>query len=67
VGESESDAGYTATLADWELTTYREKLEDVLGQAELPKLSRPRTELQAQLAAVLAEQAERTGSGDAQP
>jgi hypothetical protein len=63
----ESDAGYAATLADWELTAYREKLEDVLGQAELPKLSRPRTELQAQLAAVLAEQAERTGSGDAQP
>jgi hypothetical protein len=63
----ESDAGYTATLTDWELTVYREKLEDVLGQAELPKLSRPRKELQAQLAAVLAEQAERTGSGDAQP
>jgi hypothetical protein len=44
VGESESDAGYAATLADWELTTYREKLEDVLEQAELPELSRPRTE-----------------------
>jgi hypothetical protein len=63
----ESDAAYTATLADWELTTYREKLEDVLGQAELPWLSRPRAELQAQLAAVLTEQAGRTGSGDAQP
>jgi hypothetical protein len=62
----ESDAGYTATLADWELTVYREKLEDVLGQAELPMLSRPREELQAQLAAVVAEQAGRTGSGDAQ-
>jgi hypothetical protein len=63
----ESDAGYTATLADWELTAYREKLEDVLGHAELPELSRPREELQAQLAAVLAELAGRTGSGDAQP
>jgi hypothetical protein len=63
----ESDAGYAATLADWELATYREKLEETLGQAELPRLSRPREELQAQLAAVLAEQAERTGSGDAQP
>jgi hypothetical protein len=63
----ESDAGYAATLTDWELTAYREKLEETLGQAELPKLSRPRAELQAQLAAVLAEQAERTGSADAQP
>jgi hypothetical protein len=63
----ESDAGYTATLTDWELTVYREKLEETLGQAELPWGSRPREELQAQLAAVLAEQAERTGSGDAQP
>jgi hypothetical protein len=63
----ESDAGYAATLADWELTTYREKLEETLGQAELPELSRPRAELQAQLAAVLAKQAERTGSADAQP
>jgi hypothetical protein len=63
----ESDAAYAATLADWELATYREKLEETLGQAELPRLSRPRAELQAQLAAVLAEQAERTGSGDAQP
>jgi hypothetical protein len=63
----ESDPGYAATLTDWELTVYREKLEETLGQAELPRLSRPRAELQAQLAAVLAEQAERTGSGDAQP
>jgi hypothetical protein len=63
----ESDAGYTATLTDWELTAYREKLEETLGQAELPRLSRPREELQAQLAAVAAEQAERTGSADAQP
>jgi hypothetical protein len=63
----ESDAGYTAALTDWELTVYREKLEETLGQAELPRLSRPREELQAQLAAVVAEQAERTGSGDARP
>lgn len=61
----ESDAGYTATLADRELTAYREKLEETLALAELPRLSRPREELQAQLAAVLAEQAERAGSGDA--
>ena len=63
----ESDAGYAATLADWELAAYRERLEETLGQAELPWLSRPREELQAQLAAVVSEQAERTGSGDAQP
>jgi transposase len=63
----ESDAAYAAALADWELTAYREKLEETLALAELPRLSRPREELQAQLATVLAEQAERTGSGDAQP
>jgi hypothetical protein len=63
----ESDAGYTATLTDRELAMYRERLEETLALAELPKLSLPREELQAQLAAVLAEQAERTGSGDAQP
>jgi hypothetical protein len=63
----ESDADYTAALTDRELTAYREKLEETLALAELPKLSRPREELQAQLAAVLAELAERTGSGDAQP
>jgi hypothetical protein len=65
----ESDAGYAAALADWELTAYRERLEETLALAELPKISRPRAELQAQLAAVLAEQAERgqAGSADAQP
>jgi transposase len=63
----ESDAAYAAALADWELTAYREKLEETLALAELPRLSRPREELQAQLATVLAEQAERTGSADAQP
>jgi hypothetical protein len=63
----ESDADYMATLTDWELTDYRETLAWTLAQAELPRLSLPREELQAQLAAVLAEQAERTGSGDAQP
>jgi hypothetical protein len=63
----ESDAGYTAALADWELTVHREKLEETLALAELPWLSRPRQELHAQLAAVVAEQAGRTGSGDAQP
>jgi hypothetical protein len=63
----ESDADYAAALTDWELTTYREKLESVLRQAELPWGSLPREELHAQLAAVVAEQAERIGSGDAQP
>jgi hypothetical protein len=65
----ESDADYTASLADWELTAYRERLEETLALAELPKLSRPREELQAQLATVLAEQAERgrVGSADAHP
>jgi hypothetical protein len=39
----ESDADYAATLADWELTVYREKLEDVLGQADdlLPSPAHP--------------------------
>jgi hypothetical protein len=55
----ESDAGYAAGLADWELTAYRERLEETLALAELPKLSRSREELEAQLATVLAEQAER--------
>jgi hypothetical protein len=63
----ESDAEYTASLTDRELTVYREKLEETLALAELPKFSRPREELQAQLTAVLAEQAQRTGSGDARP
>jgi predicted secreted Zn-dependent protease len=55
----ESDADYAASLADWELTAYRERLEETLALAELPKLSRPREELQAQLDEVLAEQSER--------
>jgi hypothetical protein len=63
----ENDAGYMATLTDWELNDYRETLEWTLAQAELPKLSLPREELQAQLAVIAAEQARRTGSGDAQP
>ncbi|MDQ2816421.1 MAG: hypothetical protein M3Z75_32425 [Actinomycetota bacterium] len=63
----ESDAGYMATLTDRELNDYRETLEWTLAQAQLPKLSLPREELQAQLAPVLAELARRTGSGDAQP
>jgi hypothetical protein len=65
----ESDADYTAALADWELTAYRERLEETLALAELPKLSRSREELAAQLATVLAEQAERgqVGSADAKP
>jgi hypothetical protein len=63
----ESDAGYTAALADWELTAYRESLEERLTQAELPVTSLPRQELQEQLATVLAEQAKRIGSADAQP
>jgi hypothetical protein len=65
VGEGESDADYMATLTDRELNEYRETLEWTLAQAELPRLSRPREELQAQLAAILAELAGRTGSGDA--
>ena len=65
MGERESDAGYLAALTDRELNEYRETLEWTLAQAELPRLSRPRAELQAQLAAVVAEQAGRTGSGDA--
>ena len=63
----ESDAAYLATLTGRELDDYRETLEWTLAQAELPKLSLPRAELQAQLAIILAEQARRTGSGDAQP
>jgi hypothetical protein len=63
----ESDAAYMATLTDWELNDYRETLEWTLAQAELPKSSRPREELQANLAVIAAEQARRTGSGDAQP
>jgi hypothetical protein len=65
----ESDAGYAAALADWELTAYRERLENRLAQAELSGGSLPREELQAQLATVLAEQTEReqVGSADAQP
>jgi hypothetical protein len=56
----ESDADYAAALADWELAAYRERLEETLALAELPKISRSREELEAQLATVLAEQAERT-------
>ena len=65
----ESDADYAAALADWELTAYRERLENRLAQAELPWGSLPREELQAQLATVLTEQAGRgrIGSADAQP
>jgi hypothetical protein len=63
----ESNADYVATLADWELTTYCEKLLETLALDELPMLSRSRAELQAQLDEVLAEQAKRTGSCDAQP
>jgi hypothetical protein len=63
----ESDADYAAGLADWELTAYRERLEETLALAELPVTSLPREELQRQLSAVLAEQAERIGSDDAQP
>jgi hypothetical protein len=46
-------------MADWELTEYRKGLEDALAQAEVPKYYLPREQLQAQLATVLAEQAER--------
>jgi hypothetical protein len=56
-----------AILTDRELNDYRETLEWTLAQAELPKSSRPREELQANLAVIAAEQARRTGSGDAQP
>ena len=48
-----------AGMDEWELTAYRESLEAALAQAELPKLSVPREELQKQLGEVLAEQAER--------
>jgi hypothetical protein len=48
-----------ADMDDRSLGKYREKLETVLAQAELPKLSVPREELQKQLGEVLAEQAER--------
>jgi hypothetical protein len=54
---------------DWALTKYRESLETALAQAELPKYSLPREQLQEQLETVLAEQAEREriGSADAHP
>jgi hypothetical protein len=61
------DANEVTALADWELTAYRESLEGRLTQAELPVTSLPREELQEQLATVLAEQAKRVGSADAQP
>jgi hypothetical protein len=48
-------------MTDWELARYREKLEDVLAQAEVPKYYLPREQLQEQLAAVLAEQDARAG------
>jgi hypothetical protein len=63
VGESNADD--VTTLADWELTTYYEKLLETLALDELSMLSRSRAELQAQLDEVLAEQTRRTGSGDA--
>jgi hypothetical protein len=51
--------------AEWALTTYRESLETALAQAELPKYTLPREQLQKQLEAVLAEQAERERAGSA--
>ena len=53
-------------MADWELTTYREKLENLLAQAEVPKYYLSREQLQEQLATVLAEQDAR-GGDDARP
>ena len=63
-----SDAAEPRPLADfddWALTTYRESLETALAQAELPKYTLPREQLQKQLEAVLAEQAERERAGSA--
>jgi hypothetical protein len=63
------DVNEETALADWELTAYRESLEERLAHAELPRYSLPRGRLQDQLRTVLAEQAERerAGSTDAYP
>ena len=34
-------------MTDWELTTYREKIEDLLAHAEVPKYYLPRERLQS--------------------
>jgi hypothetical protein len=46
-------------LVTWELQELRERLEQILSKPGLPPYTRPRKELAADLAAVIAEQAER--------
>ena len=64
MGERDDDV---TALTDWELTAWREGLEHRLALDKLPWGSLPREKLQDQLATVLAEQAARIGSADAQP
>jgi hypothetical protein len=47
-------------MTTFELTDLREALEETLAMATLPPGSRPRQELQQQLAEVIAEQDDRT-------
>lgn len=48
-----------AEMVTWELAEYRERLEDALALDPIPTYYLPREQLQKQLDAVLAEQAER--------
>jgi hypothetical protein len=56
-----------AEMVTWELTEYRRELERVLGLPELPPIYLPREQLQKQLDAVVAEQAERARIRHAKP
>jgi hypothetical protein len=49
-------------LVTWELKELRETLEEILAKPELLSYARPRTELQADLDAVIAEQGERAAA-----
>jgi len=46
-------------LVTWELRELRTELEKTLAKPEMPPYTRPRSELQADLEAVIAEQADR--------
>ena len=52
-------------MTAFELTAYRRELERVLGLPDLPPIYLPREQLQAQLDAVRAEDAERERGGQA--
>lgn len=62
---SEPTARELAEMTAFELTAYRRELERVLGLPELPPIYLPREQLQAQLDAVRAEDAERERGGQA--